>query len=707
MNINSQPILEPPPPQSTTTMNNGGGVLGANDIFYQQMNYQQPNYRNPMNRRNPMIYPNNRRSSNLMNYPMNRRNQMIYPNNHRYSNPMNYQNNYYPQMNYRNDNYQMNYQRNYRMNGMIPYQNNNRIFRNRNRSQSRNRRQYNNGDQRPFIRPQQNRSRQMNRNGPRIMRLNDFMPPILRDNTPDDNNDVNLLSTAPTTASSSRQVSRSTTPIIGLPQRRQFVTTPATDATQPFDVNDQGQEEEQGSVPQFQQTNNYQQGRTTTTSFQRRQRRIRQEQYRQMTANVNRFNVLNDELDNVARNDDNINIQRVDRKLKKQQHKKKRLYLEHNRIMSFLQKNCIHAINARGNQAYVLATAPIYDDWVRNNYELQVWQTYLKMGTEQKHWAKEVIQRTKKRDDNVCTRFVQKKINQLIEKIAESNATISDLQIQLNTYWNQIAIANPTVTTPGLNPNTSVMTTTIGPTTATSMTTTNDGPAIHTRHRDPVDRIEKLILKYIHQCTQHVKKLAESKVKLAKLQMEEFKALEDFEQIATPLQWNIHLSIKPKLKIWTTKTKNFVTASRRVQHDLPPAFISKIDFSFKVDESMVPKEEAQELYDQMRQITRNYRSSAMNLYLQTMAREKDLIDEEIKRIIEGFPKENDHGVDAEPGFAAYKQYQGLREKRMNLEVDQSILFLEEQRVEGESDNQPVVIAPTLTRSLGEDFLLQL
>ena len=152
----------------------------------------------------------------------------------------------------------------------------------------------------------------MNRNGPRIMRLNDFMPPILRDNTPDDNDNVNLLSTAPTTASSSRQVSRSTTPIIGLPQRRQFVTTPATDATQPFDVNDQGQEEEQGSVPQVQQSaNGYrQQQRTTTTSFQRRQRRIRQEQYRQINANVNRFNVLNDELDNAVQDDNEINIQR-------------------------------------------------------------------------------------------------------------------------------------------------------------------------------------------------------------------------------------------------------------------------------------------------------------------------------------------------------------------------------------------------------------
>ena len=732
MNINSQPILAPPPPppQSTTTMNNGGGVLGANDMYYQQpnyrqinqqmneqmnqqmnqqMNYQQPNYLNSMGyqQRNDQNHMNYRQSNyrmnyqqpyyqNTTNYPINRRNQMVYPNNRRYPNPMNYEYNNYPRMNYQNNNYQRNYgmnPNNNRMNGMIPNQNY-RIFRNtnRNRSQSRNRLQYNNVNQRPFIRPpQQNRSRQINRNGPRIMRLNDFMPPILRDNTPDDNDNVNLLSTAPTTASSSRQVSRSTTPIIGLPQRRQFVTTPATDATQPFDVNDQGQEEQQGSVPQVQQSaSNYQQRRTTTTSFQRRQRRIRQEQYRQINPNVNRFNVLNDELDYVVQND---NIQRVDRNLKKQQQRKRRLYLENNRIMSYLQKNSTPQLTSRGNQAYILASSPLYDEWVRDNYELQIWQAYLKMGTEQKHWAKDVVKRTKKRDDNVCTRFVQKKINQLSAKIAEVNAVLSDLKIQLNIYWAQ-------VTTAAIPSAAATMSDSM-PTMTTTSTTTNRNI------REPAEKIERYILKYIHHCTQHVKKLAENKVRLAKLQMEEFKALEDFEQIATPLQWNIHLSIKPKMKLWATKTKNFTTASRRVQFDLLPAFINKVEFSFKVDESIISKEEAQELYNQMQQVTRTYRSGAMNLYLQIMAREKELLDAEMKRIIEGFPKDNDHGIDAEPGFAAFKQYQDLRMKRINLEVDQSIYFLEEQRVEGESENQAVIVAPALTRSLGEDFLLQL
>ena len=146
--------------------------------------------------------------------------------------------------------------------------------------------------------------------------------------------------------------------------------------------------------------------------------------------------------------------------------------------MSHLQKNCSTSINSRGNQAYVLAAVPIYDDWIRNNYELQVWQAYLKIGTEQKHWVKEVVQRTKKRDDVICTRFVQKKINQLSAKIAQANATISDLQIQLHIYWNQLTA-------------TSILPTTSAPT--DNLTTTSLNPTRN--NRDPVDRIEKLILR--------------------------------------------------------------------------------------------------------------------------------------------------------------------------------------------------------------------
>ncbi|CAF0913573.1 unnamed protein product [Didymodactylos carnosus] len=166
--------------------------------------------------------------------------------------------------------------------------------------------------------------------------------------------------------------------------------------------------------------------------------------------------------------------------------------------------------------------------------------------------------------------------------------------------------------------------------------------------------------------------------------MEEFKDLEDFEQIATSQQWNLHILRKGKMKLWNTKNKNYRTALKRVEYDRPPKFITKTDLTFKIDESIIDAQEPQLMYNQMRQLTKEFRTQAVTLYVQSVTRKYELLTNEIKRIIKGFPKENDDGFDCEPGYAAFKQYNEMREKRFNLEVEQSIYFLDEQRVEDET-----------------------
>ncbi|CAF1372469.1 unnamed protein product [Rotaria sordida] len=94
----------------------------------------------------------------------------------------------------------------------------------------------------------------------------------------------------------------------------------------------------------------------------------------------------------------------------------------------------------------------------------------------------------------------------------------------------------------------------------------------------------------------------------------------------------------------------------------------------------------------MKQITKDFRIQAMILYVQSLARENELSTDEIKRIITGFPQDNDEGFDAEPGYAAFKHYHDLREKRLKLEAEQSTYFLVQERVEGETNE---VITPTL------------
>ncbi|CAF1283876.1 unnamed protein product [Rotaria sp. Silwood1] len=86
------------------------------------------------------------------------------------------------------------------------------------------------------------------------------------------------------------------------------------------------------------------------------------------------------------------------------------------------------------------------------------------------------------------------------------------------------------------------------------------------------------------------------------------------------------------------------------------------------------QEEAQLLYNQMRQITKNDRVEAMALYEQASAREHELIANEIKQIIESFSQTN---TEDEVSFAAFKQYHELREKRLNIEAEKSLYFLSE------------------------------
>ncbi|CAF4927915.1 unnamed protein product, partial [Rotaria sp. Silwood2] len=134
--------------------------------------------------------------------------------------------------------------------------------------------------------------------------------------------------------------------------------------------------------------------------------------------------------------------------------------------------------------------------------------------------------------------------------------------------------------------------------------------------------------------------------------------------------------------------------------------IEKFDFSFKLDESIINQDEAQATYNQTRQITKHFRTQAMTLYVQSAARENEVLSNEIKGIIDRFPQDNDDGFDAEPGYAAFKQYHEIREKRIKLEIEQSLHFLFKQQVEGDINNlqiQEQIIAPTITRSLGEDF----
>jgi len=428
--------------------------------------------------------------------------------------------------------------------------------------------------------------------------------------------------------------------------------------------------------------NNQQQQQHTTTTYRRRQRRTQpqlQQQYG--SKHRNRFEVLNQDYNFTGNEPDNIywNTSPIcnNNNSSKQSKQKVPTYLQSTKILRYMHDNANPIVKSRGNQAYTIAATSIYDTWVRDNYELQVWQEYLKMGTHNKHWCKDIVKRTKKRDDLVNSRFAQKKIDQLTSNIAHANATITDLQIQLNTYWSQ------TSATLSMNSN------------------NNNNPV---RLRETVDRLEHIILDYINQNTKHAKVSAEKKIKVAKTEMNEYEALLAFKTAATPLQWDIHLTLKTKVKKCQTKAKNFQIATKRVEYNIPPNFISKTDLTFKVDESILNAEESQTIYNDMRKIVSNYQTNAMSLYLKTLAREKEILTDEIYQIIGGFPKEDE---ETENGFILYKRYHDIRSLRYEIEAEQASSFLEELRVDEETIIETNIASSTLIRQLGgETFVLR-
>ncbi|CAF2056870.1 unnamed protein product [Rotaria magnacalcarata] len=320
--------------------------------------------------------------------------------------------------------------------------------------------------------------------------------------------------------------------------------------------------------------------------------------------------------------------------------KKTRCYLQQDQILKWYDSyssTTKSMISDPANKAYILAAVPIYDECLRDNYELQVWQSYLKMGIKQKHWTKEVTQRTKTCYDVVNCQFIRKKINQLVDNIVQADATIFDVQVQLIRYWSHR----------------------------------------NSENHQTIESIEKQILEYISQCTPYVKKMFQVRIELAKVEIEEYKALTDFNQIATPAQFNFHFVLESKVKQCSMKNKRYVMVTKRAEYDLLPKFIEKMEFSFKIDESVMSQEDAQVMYDQMHKITKDYRTQMMSLYVRSLAREYELLSSEIKRTVELFPQEKDQGFGATSGHVAFKHYHELREKRLNLEVEQSLYFLEE------------------------------
>ncbi|CAF1416344.1 unnamed protein product [Adineta ricciae] len=439
----------------------------------------------------------------------------------------------------------------------------------------------------------------------------------------------------------------------------------------------------------------------------RKQQQQQQQQNKNKNKNKIRFVVDTDNDDNdkdepQANDDEDNEPTSVDNNNKKKTNSNKKIkirsYLDSNRIFKWFSDNPINKdiIQSPGNQNYLMKAAPIYDEWLRTQYEYQVWENYLKLAQESKHWAKEIVNRTNNRKNTANNfQFINKKLSQFKTKIHQKAAEITSLQIELGNYWNYTAVkkrSKQTKTTmtnsnnpadmiilagaPDINITPAITATTI---TATTNTTTAPSTSID-NHTDPeflrndIQKVDKLLINYIEENIQHIRNMAENRVKLAKLEMIEYKSFEDFKQIATPNQICAHEIIRTKVKVWHTTNKNYHTADKRLRFNILPKFVAKTNLNFKFNKTIRTPAETQAIYDRMNQITMNYHKEAMEVFTNTLAEDAELLKYEIDQLIKGFPKDDTNEIDPEVCLEAFKDYHKLRLQRYDLQLQQAVHF---------------------------------
>ncbi|CAF1554419.1 unnamed protein product, partial [Adineta ricciae] len=270
MNNNQVPLQQQQQQQQAPPLQlplGSGGVYGGNQYNYQNGYQNGDNQYGYRNRSNRYFYSNQNRNYN--NRPRRRKNSFFNRN-------FMQQQPYFNNADYNNDGMMISrpFLPNRRFNQNRQYNRNRQFNQNRPRSRS-------NGST-----PIPRRSRSGQRCTPRPLRLNDFMPSELRDNSPNAQYLASNFNLATTTTDA--------TPADALPQRQRFALTAAssTDTTQPFAISNQA---DGANQQQQQRTNNGQRQRTTTAAHRRRQRRNHQQQYQQQNQaddNPNRFVAL-------------------------------------------------------------------------------------------------------------------------------------------------------------------------------------------------------------------------------------------------------------------------------------------------------------------------------------------------------------------------------------------------------------------------------
>lgn len=338
---------------------------------------------------------------------------------------------------------------------------------------------------------------------------------------------------------------------------------------------------------------------------------------------------------------------------------------------------------------FALQTVEVFDDWVLNNFEVQVWQKYYELGSNASHWAKEIVNSTHSRETAKNTAFCEKKIAYYTSLCCDANNILTrytkDLESELSTI-----ITNP---------------------------------------KNVAKRTHDLLLDYIKEATQGFSKTCVNRIRRASLEKEEWDALQAFESSASEQQ-KIYAKTfcKPTLKSYQKKRKHLELAAAHVEHDIVPKILPRFDFTLPVDESSLSSDQAQANREQMHKLSRDFRLRAAELHLKIAREEFDFQQEKLDKLLHDLPHDStdeDRQDDGEPrneeddvltqrsqgkanavssrGSQLYAHYIEQANKRVSLEIEREVHFL----VESGVDETPFEIKDTrdLYPVLRKDFTL--
>ena len=261
--------------------------------------------------------------------------------------------------------------------------------------------------------------------------------------------------------------------------------------------------------------------------------------------------------------------------------------VQHDQVMSASQGATEHIDRFIG---FAVKTAYLFDQLARAIFDVQVWLFYVELGTKehQPYWAKEVIRTAKTRDIARARQICENKIVKL-------NAKIKCLTDEIKVISAQCSLSNDS------------------------------------------EEYEGVMFNYMSESLIHVRKQNELKMKMAKIERAENVAWESFMTTATASQKTLALMIKAQLMKVRGKSIRYETAAiHATPHiNMLPKAVPSLELRFRFDENSMPEEDARDIFKGMKDITREYRLKATELYIRTAKVELEYHNTRLRQLMDG------------------------------------------------------------------------